>query len=302
MSKLIVALVAASMFSACAEDKVIGPEGDIDGGKVIDSGLIADGGPPVDAPPGTPPCSMTGVWIAAQVTFSTALGAQQKAVNWYYHDITQTGDNFTITKSLDCGFRVTGTTTVTLKEPTMEALAKRSSSVGRKGTFKPSASGNTCDFTLGRAYSLRGANMATFLTSQWMVGDPDKALNTFPALPGNAAAGMEDWDNDGKEGFTLVTGLGERYVAQRDWASYAGPVPQQSLMFGGADLVVTWDGQETVSQQTAALLRTGSTPTNPGRVYFARVDNELTVVTGANAELETCKNVQRLALAKFPNP
>lgn len=290
-----------SVLSACAEDKVIGPMGDDDGGTTtIDARVITtDGGPTIDGNPSSGDCDMTGRWIVAQVTFSTALGAQQKAVNWFYHDITQSGDQFTITKSLDCGFRVTGSTTVTLKDATLDALAKRSTSVGRKGTYKLSGDGSKCELALARTYCLRGANMATFLSDHWTIGDPDKALSTFPALPANMGAGMEDWDADAKEGFTLNTGLGDRYVAQRDWNSHAGSVAKGATMFTGTDIVVTWDGQEAVSMQTGALLRTTSTPMNPGRASWAKVDGELVVTA---SELETCKNVQRLALMKFPNP
>ncbi len=296
--------LACALVSGCAEDKVIGPEGDTDGAtSQPDTGISVDAGPTIDGNPSSSDCDMTGRWIVAQVTFSTALGAQQKAVNWFYHDITQTGDTFTINQSLDCGFRVTGSTTVTINDATLSALAKRSTSAGRKGTFKLSTDGQKCELALARTYCLRGANFPMFLSDHWTIGDPDKALSTFPALPGNATAGMEDWDSDGKEGFTLSTGLGDRYVAQRDWNSHAGAVAKGATMFTGTDIVVTWDGQEAVSQQTGALLRTTSTPMNPGRASWAKVDGELTVVTtGATPELDTCKNVQRLALMKFPNP
>jgi hypothetical protein len=234
------------------------------------------------------------------VVHATALGADQKTVNWFYHSISQDGDAFTIDDSLNCGFRVTGTTTVTLPDATLTALAEHtSSSVGRKGTF--ALNGGMCDFALDRTYNIRGATESTFLDDHWMVGDPDKPLGDFPQLPGDASAGMEDWDSDGKEGITLSTGLGERYVAQRDWNQHAGTVPTQSTSFGGDGvIVVTWDSQEAVSSQTSVLLRTSATPVNPGYAYYAKVGAALTVVPGD--VLATCKNVQRLALETWPSP
>jgi hypothetical protein len=288
---------------ACMEDRVVQPAGDSDasspilgdGGDRVDGGSVGDGGGA---------CDLTGRWIQVQVTHSTALGATQKTVNWFWHDIVQTGDTFTITDSLNCSLRVTGTTTVTLSDATIEALAKQTSnSKGRKGTFKPTADGK-CELTLDRTYNLRGANRATFLDDVWKVGDPPKDLSEFPPLPANAAGGMEDWESDGKEGITLKTGLGERYVAQRDWNEAHGVVDQGASKFGGDGVVVvTWDGQEKVSTQTSPLLQTTSTPQNPGYSFFERVGDRLVVVTsGAHPELETCKHAIQIALTDFPNP
>jgi len=304
-----VLFVVALLGAGCAEDKVIGPNGDVDGGGSIDGSVPIDSsGPSVDAPPGATPCDMNGIWITTQVVFSSALGARQKAVNWYYHEIQQQTDgSFRVVKSLDCGFRVTGTVTVTLSDNTLEALAKHSTGVGRTGTFKPNAANTMCDFSMVRAYSVRGVNVPMFLSNHWKYGDPDKALSTFPPLPNTPAGGMEDWDADNMDGITLdVAGIisGKRYVGQRDWTSYAGAVAQNSIAFGGmGQLSVSWDSQEAVSAQTTQALRTTATPENPGFVFFDKVNGELTVVTaGARPELETCKNVQRLALMKHPNP
>lgn len=250
-------------------------------------------------------CDMTGQWIEVQVAFAEALGARQTTVNWIYYEIAQHGDVFTATRSLNCGLRVTGTTTVTLSEETMEALAIHNpSSQGRKGTFVPTPDGTGCRFDLDRAYNLRGAHWERFLADYWMVGDPPRDLTTFPPLPMNAGEGMEDWDGDGIEGITLRTSLGDRYVAQRDWNEEHGTVPASSRQFGGEGVVVvTWDGQEAVSEETNLFLRTSSTPLNPGRAWWIKVDGELQVVTdGPRPELETCRNVQRLALEKQPNP
>src|SRR5262249_38616498 len=157
--------------------------------------------------------------------------------------------------SLDCGFVVDGTTTVTVGDATLEALvAQESAGPGRGGVFKPSADGAHCDFAMDLMYDLRGADKATYLTDLWQVGDPAKPLSDFPALP-SAPPGMQDWDADGKDGITLVTGLGDRYVAQRDWNQRAGTVPTYAAAFGGDGVVtVQWDAQEGISDQTTPIL------------------------------------------------
>jgi len=301
-----VLLLAACVVTAgCVEDRRIQPAGSVDAGGpgVIDASIITTDG--VVAPG---QCDMTGVWIVGQVVFATSLGADQKSLNFFYHDITQDGDVFTINKSLNCGFRVTGTTTVTIPDATLEALAiNTSSSVGRQGTSVPTGDGNGCKIDLDRTYNIRAATKSTFLTDHWVVGDPAKPLSEFPTLPPDSASGMEDWDSDSHEGFTLSTGLGERYVAQRDWNEHHGVVPLADFnagKFGGESIMgAVWDAQEAVSDETPPLLAIGSTPINPGWAWYAKVGDALEIVEdGARPVLETCKNVQRLVLKTFPNP
>jgi hypothetical protein len=298
-----VVVVAVAVLGACdAEQRAVKPQGSEDAAPSID----ADPTRP-DAAIGSGACDLTGTWVVVQISLAEALGAEQTTSTWFYHDIVDDGDGFTIVGGLSCGLRVTGTTTVTLEDDTLEALALRTSftNIGRRGIFRPNPQGTACELSLERTYILRGANMAQFLTSTWNVGDPPVELSAFPPLPPDAAAGMEDWDVDGMEGITLVSGFGGRYVAQRDWNEYAGTVPLGATEFGGAGVVdVTWDGQEAVSEETSPILRTTATPINPGgRAWFWRVEDELEIVTdGPNPELETCKNVQRLALERFPDP
>lgn len=287
-------VVLALALSACAPDQVLGDDDDTAHG---DGGAS---GP--DANTGNGPCDMTGTWIAEQHTLSTAIGADQNATNWFYYSITQSGDRFTIDASYNCGFVVDGTTTVTLSDATTEALATmEAAGPGRGGSFKLSGDGQSCDFALDRMYNLRGANKAMYLTNVWNVGDPPVALTDFPDLP-NTPPGMEDWDADTMDGITLSTGLGNRYVSQRDWNEHSGNVPTFSAAFGGEGVInVVWDGQEGISDQTPPLLRTSSTPSGTGWARYARVDGRLMVVTtGQHPALETCRNVQQLAQEVWP--
>ncbi|HVK73510.1 MAG TPA: hypothetical protein VM734_09310 [Kofleriaceae bacterium] len=288
-------LVAATSGSvACAKDGIRGDDGP-------DAGPDAAAGGP-DADVGPQPCDMTGIWIAEQHTTSTALGSDQNTTTWYFYQFSQTGDRFTAVKSLNCGLVVDGTTTVTLDDATLEALApNEAAGPGRGGTFKPTADGQQCEFSLDRMYNLRGANKAMYLTSAWTVGAPDKPLAMFPALPTNPP-GMEDWDHDNMHGITLRSGLGNRFVAQRDYNQHAGTVAQFADQFGGRGVVVVkWDSQEGISDQTGPLLRVTATPKGDGWARYARADERLTVVeTGAHPALETCRNVQRLAREIWP--
>jgi hypothetical protein len=298
-------IACVALLGACAEDRILQPQGS------------ADGGPIADATPGTPTpvhgsdatpslgCNMTGTWVVAQVTHSVALGAQQKSVNWFLHEIDQSGGRFEIVRSLNCGFRVTGTTTATLGDPALGALAKfTSSSVGRRGTMTETEDGTRCRFELDRTYNIHGANKARFLTDHWRTGDPPKDLAEFPPLPEDAASGMEDWDGDGVEGLTIRTGLGDRHVAQRDWNDHAGFVPKAADEFGGENVVVAaWDGQEVVSKVTNPLLRVRSEPESPGFAHYRRLSaGEITFrESGATPEVDTCKDVQRKALELWPD-
>jgi len=279
---------SAMLLAGCPQDRVLGDD---------DSQAPDSGPPPVDAPRPDAACDMTGLWISEQHIVSTALGADQRTTTWYYYQITQEGDVFTITKGLNCAFVVDGTTTVSVNDATLEALAKNEASApGRKGRFKVTADGQHCDYQLDPTYNVRGANKEMYLTSVWKTGDPFKPLSEFPQLP-KMPPTMEDWDGDNMDGVTLNTGLGGRYVAQRDYNQHQGTVPAYAVEFGGPEaVIVKWDSQEGVSDQTAPLLRVTSTPKGDGWARFARADGRLTVVeTGDHPELETCKNVQRLA-------
>jgi hypothetical protein len=288
---IIATLVAACVTSACAPDGVLG---DDDG-----AGGPDGGGPTIDADVGDSPCDMTGIWIAEQHTISIALATEQHTTNWYYYSIEQDGEAFTIVDALNCGFVVDGTTTVTLDDATLAALAPQEfAGPNRGGTFREGAGGTTCEFSLDRQYNLRGANKATYLTDHWQVGDPPKALNTFPALP-SAPPGMEDWDGDNMDGITLRSGLGNRYVAQRDFNEHTGTAPTFAAAFGGEGVVsVIWDSQEGISMQTPPLLRTTATPEGMGWARYARVGDRLEVVDGD--PLQTCRNVQVLAQEVWP--
>jgi hypothetical protein len=289
------ALVVLGPLAGCPEDGIRGDDG-LPG--AADAAPI-DAIPAPDADPNRP-CDVTGAWIAELHTVSNSqLGGDQNTTNWFYFEFTQEGERFTATKTLHCGFLVQGSVTVRLSEATLGALAAREfAGPNRGGTFKPSASGATCDFTFERQYNIRGANKERFLTDIWTVGMPGKELEEFPNLPTTMEGGMEDWENDGKPAISLnVTGLisGTRLVAQRDWNEHVGTVPQFSNDWGANDgrLTVKWDSQEAVSPETTPnILEQTAMPEGDGWSRFARAEGRLTL--GAN-DTQTCLNVQVLA-------
>jgi hypothetical protein len=284
-------IIAAALLvlAGCEKDGVNGSDG-------FDAS--SDAGPTgPDADVGEQPCNMTGRWIAEQHTTAIALGSPQNTTTWYFYEFTQTGDAFTATRSMNCGLVVDGSTTVTLDDATTETLAiNELAGPGRAGTFRLSNDGNSCEFVLDRMYNLRGANKAMYVTNVWNVGDPPRPLSDFPTLP-TAPPGMEDWDGDNMHGITLRSGLGNRYVSQRDWNQHSGRVPTFAAQFGGDGVIsVEWDTQEGISTQTSPLLRVTATPDGNGWARYARADDTLTVIdTGEHPELDTCRNVQQLA-------
>jgi hypothetical protein len=248
------------------------------------------------------PCDLSGTWISQHITHNSALGAEQIATNWNYLVIEQTGDDFTITANFDCGYVVRGTTDVALSDDTLEAMAVQAShGVGTKGTFAATNDGK-CKLDVDRIYVLRGANKPKFLDAVWKIGDAPKSLDDF-TLPANADEGMEDWDHDGHEGLTQLTGLGDRYSAEFDWREFHGTVPQDAAQFGGDGVIrVDYDSRESVSAETPALLQASSSPMSPGYGFMAHVGDDEVAATGDHKELQTCKNVQAKAIEKFGDP
>jgi hypothetical protein len=259
---------------------------------------------PTTGPGVNPDCDLNGRWITQHVTRASALGTVQVATNWHLHRIVQQGERFTVSEGMDCGIAVRGTTDVSLSDATLEAVAVRSlDATGVSGRYALSADGQTCELQFERTYAVRGADRARFIDAVWKVGDPDKPLSEFQ-LPQGAADGMEDWDQDGHEGITQSTGFGDRYGMQIDWYAVHGVAPLRSSQFGGeGSLALDYDVRESVSSETSALLQSTGTSISPGYALMVRVDGELSVVEdGERPRLQTCKNVQALAVAKFGNP
>lgn len=252
-------------------------------------------------------CDLSGVWVTQHVTTNTALGATQLATNWNYHRIEQDGTRLRIVESLDCGYVVRGTTDVSLGDATLEAMAVHATNaVGVEGTLELADDGSGCALAMDRIYTIRGADRARYLDAIWEIGDAPKELSEFE-LPANEAEGMEDWDEDGHEAITQLTGFGDRYTAQIDWHAFRGTLPLEEGQLGdaiGGDGIIfaDYDAIESVSDETLEILSTSSVPMSPGAGFLLRADDLEIVTSGEHPELETCKNVQAMAVAQLGSP
>lgn len=251
-----------------------------------------------------PQCDLRGGWLQQNELLNSALGSTQIATTWSYHRFEQQGTQVRVVQSLDCGLTVRGTTDVSISDATLEAVATRSpNATGVRGSFTRSADGSSCTLAMERTYSIRGADRERFLNAVWKVGDPPRPLSDFP-LPMSKAAGMEDWDGDGHEGITVLTGLGDRYFAQVDFYATRGQVPLGSTQFGGKGvLFIDHDQRDVVSAETPLLLQAAGIPMPPGYAFMARVEGEFSVPqAGEHALLDACRQVQALSVKKFGDP
>jgi len=284
------------LLTGCSNDASSGDDDDDGAGAGVDGGgTLADSGV-------SEPCDMSGVWIAEQHVVSLALSAEQRTTTWYYYKIEQTGDRFTIVDGMNCGLVVDATVvTVSIGDATLRALARQEmAGPNRQGNY--TQDGDKCQFSLDRSYNIRGANKAQYLTDHWNVGDPGKPLSEFPELP-SAPPGMEDWDGDNMDGITLTAGaLGGRYVAQRDWNQHKGNTDTFASQFGRETgdgvIVVKWDNQEAISDQTDKRLRITAAPSGNGWARYARAP-QLEIIP--DDDLTSCRNVQLLAQQVWPS-
>jgi len=201
-----------------------------------------------DAPRRDTACDVTGYWAVRETDFTrdAIIGRVQTSSNWFLYRLEQTGDDFHIAESLDCGVHVTGSETVDYTPGTLRGLLYKgrmddaASPHGvRHGTSK--AAGAGCAITLDRWYKVRGV-AESFLPADFSA---KPALASLPPLPSvrdplgeESPTGADDTDGDGIPGaaFTLagiVSGI--RNEAQRDWKEYAtaagAPVPAGALTF-----------------------------------------------------------------------
>lgn len=273
-------------------------------------------------------CDMTGAWMVRQSDFSVPKGLPnlQKSSNWYYLEITQSGDAWQVDKSLFCGIVVTGSVNVKLADAATRGLMYRNvmnaSDPNRKrsGTFKEQGSG--CYFDATRMYYVRGGKdtllpadfHSTELDDPAMPPLPKPNSVYDPSKGGNLLDQAEDTDNDGFLGVSyIVTGLvsGTRNVVQRDWSSYQSDdthvVPQFATQFTARS---DFRNQEVIMHVECAsggqcpLLEAGSTASmdTPGSVIFrylgptwdAQPPNGIVVANpgdDADSDFMTCQNI-----------
>lgn len=237
-------------------------------------------------------CDLSGIWIAEQEALNSALGTGLViARNWYYYEIESDGERFTITRGWDCGFETTGMSTVGLFPPTKAALSLRNRQEGaldaseesgprvapRTGIYRPARQAGNCEFSMERWWWVRGARLS-YLPDRSEYGSLDIAdMEARAPLPTKRKPqGEEDWDGDGKPGFTIEVFKplrGQRHVVQRDWNEIEGfIVPDGANRFIGP---ISFNNQESVIEASSAILASGSTPRDEGHtIRFLRIDEK----------------------------
>jgi hypothetical protein len=255
-----------------------------------------------------PECDFHGIWIAKQMTVSEALGLPQTSNNWYYLELTQTGNDAVVAKHYDCGIEVRGSATVILSRATLEASIAHNLQAGRKITVgRQDAS---CSLDAARFWSIRGADELRFLPGEPNPGRdfPDDISDVATAKPLPTAQmldGAVDIDNDGKPGIAFqVTGIvmGTRNSVQRDWTRWFTE-PGYEIAASADwpdDLTVRadFDNEESIIDPTSGLLVSNSMPSGSAKhvikLRFLGRDASDARATAVikGTEVETCYAIQ----------
>lgn len=222
------------------------------------------------------PCNLGGHWIARQTDFSrdAVVGEVQTSSNWYYLEIAQEGERFTVKRSLNCGLEVTGTVHVTLTPGGFRSLLSSNPQDGssgrrpRHGSFREE--GDHCELSMSRHYFVRGVP-ESYLPDDFDAELPIESL--APKLPTkDEPEGAIDADGDEIPGLTLdISGnaSGKRHVAQRDWVEYRSVPGYPPIPRFATELVTRsfFDNEESILAATecsqplgCALLEVGSSP------------------------------------------
>ncbi|MDF2691662.1 MAG: hypothetical protein K0S65_45 [Labilithrix sp.] len=271
-------------------------------------------------------CNMTGYWASRETNYTrdAIVGSVQTSSNWFLFRFEQTGDEFHVAESLDCGVHVTGTVTVDSTPGTLRSSlhANRMDGVGgrraRRGTSK--SIGDGCEMSLERWYKVRGVTDA-FLPTDFEARPTLASLPKLPVVddPVNATGnppGTEDPDGDSIPGTSYrITGFvsGTRNAAQRDWKEYAtapgAPAPAGALVFG---IPGAFELEESVLRvtdcgNTCGLIASSARSAQdiPGRLTLSYIGRSLgtprvdAVVAGppranVDTDLTTCANVRLL--------
>ncbi len=291
----VIATAMVCFVSACSDDSVganaSSTDASVSNGNDTMTPLEDNGpGPMIDAPfdggtPASPECDLNGRWLVSQRVLATALGQKQAAHNWFYFEITQSGENITVTKGLHCGYEVTKVTSLGANVSCQAAwpgILKNCTSTGRKGHYK--LVGDSCQFDLEKQYVVRGATESAYL-------DPSVPLPSNQAM--GTTPGWEDWDMDAKQGITMnVSGgvTGKIYVVQRDWNEYVGTTLKSATKFM---LPVKWNGEQKILGSTSSLLETASQPDSDASQHFVWW-HKLTPEQASGTDADICAAVRTL--------
>lgn len=234
-------------------------------------------------------CDLTGHWLQTTHKVTDGLGNLQYSHNYFYYQIEQQGDAFSVKRSLHCGTETVGGGSFAITvdfSGAQPGLMKNVSHNGRKGTSVKGASG--CTINLDKQYMVFGATLPHYL-------DPSTTLPSAEEQAMDGKPGWEDWDGDGNPGITGVcsgTVTGKIFTAPREWGVLSGSVPDVSSLF---KLSMSWDTEPNVmSFDGSPFLGASAVRAADNTLHFAQFarlkDDQ---VTGDDAAL--CKRLVMLA-------
>lgn len=211
-------------------------------------------------------CDMSGRWLVAQRVLADAIGQKQASHNWFYYEITQTGDAVLVTKGLHCGFEVVPVTSLAANvdsQPVWPSILLHDSDTGRQGTMSLTSSG--CQLSIEKRYTVRGATVSFY-------SDPTQAMPTASQEASGSTPGWEDWDMDGNPGITFTvseggSNIGDLYCSQRDWNQFDGPVAYGATTFS---VPVTWGSeQDALGYSGSSLVTESASPDTDASQHYA---------------------------------
>jgi hypothetical protein len=239
-------------------------------------------------------CDLTGSWLVTVHKVTDGLGNLQTVHDYYFYEIAQQGDAFSVARSLKCGSDVIGggAFAITVSYAGAQAgVIKHVTHDGRTGTSVSAAGG--CQITFAEQYTVAGATVPYYL-------DPSTTLPTVDDMATDTMPGWEDWDEDGKPGITGVlegTITGEIYTAAREWASYSGTAAGVSSVF---KLAMGWEQEPNVmSFEGSPFLGSSAVRAADASLHFvelARLSADQTI----GEDLALCQRLVELAPTLTP--
>ena len=246
--------------------------------------------------PQTGPCNLSGRWLVVQRSVEEAIGVQAAVRNWMYFEFSQSGQDVTATRGLDCGFdsvplsAVSGTADLRKSWP---KITENNPMAGRKATIQQASSG--CSVSFPAYVSVYGATVGHYKNkSNAMPGPSNQASGSTP--------GWEDWDADGNPGVTYnISGIatGQVFYSSRQTNTWSGSISQMASSFILALVPIHEQSLLGYAPPSASLL---TTPANLAAdkalhfVEFARLN--ATQATGDDTA--TCNAVRMLASTLAP--
>lgn len=164
-------------------------------------------------------CDMNGFWATRMLTITDALDLDQCASIYSFYELKHEGTNVEVVNHFNCGIYAKGTGNTDFTMKTREALLGANSQVGRKATFSKGTDG-TCQLDFEPFWAAIGVD-ETFIPAERNSSQTLQQMQSTMPLPTDpTAAGVVDFEGDGKAGLAFVVSSspadGTRHGAQRN--------------------------------------------------------------------------------------